>query len=77
VEGTNKAHENGEAIGFVGVRLTAQLGQTPFVERLNMNAPVGFKCPKRSENCTYAFLALRFSLSWRMDSEALGFIAQF
>jgi len=26
VEGTNKAHENGEAMGFVGVRLTAQLG---------------------------------------------------
>jgi hypothetical protein len=26
VEGTNKAHENGEAMGFVGVRLTDQLG---------------------------------------------------
>jgi len=26
VEGTNKAHENGEAMGLVGVRLTAQLG---------------------------------------------------
>jgi hypothetical protein len=26
VEATNKAHENGEAMGFVGVRLTAQLG---------------------------------------------------
>ena len=26
MEGTNKAHENGEAMGFVGVRLTAQLG---------------------------------------------------
>jgi hypothetical protein len=25
VEGTNKAHENGEAMGLVGVRLTAQL----------------------------------------------------
>jgi len=27
VEGTNKAHENGEAMGFVGVRLTDQLGR--------------------------------------------------
>ena len=27
MEGTNKAHENGEAMGFVGVRLTAQLGR--------------------------------------------------
>ena len=27
MEGTNKAHENGEAMGFVGVRLTAQLGE--------------------------------------------------
>jgi len=26
VEGTNKAHENGEAMGFVGVRLTDMLG---------------------------------------------------
>jgi hypothetical protein len=26
VQGTNKAHENGEAMGLVGVRLTAQLG---------------------------------------------------
>ena len=26
--GTNKAHENGEAMGFVGVRLTDQLGDT-------------------------------------------------
>jgi len=25
-QGTNKAHENGEAMGFVGVRLTDQLG---------------------------------------------------
>jgi hypothetical protein len=28
VEGTNKAHENGEAMGLVGVRLTAQLGRS-------------------------------------------------
>ena len=28
MEGTNKAHENGEAMGFVGVRLTDQLGNT-------------------------------------------------
>ncbi len=27
MEGTNKAHENGEAMGLVGVRLTAQLGR--------------------------------------------------
>ena len=27
MEGTNKAHENGDAMGFVGVRLTAQLGR--------------------------------------------------
>ena len=27
MEGTNKARENGEAMGFVGVRLTAQLGR--------------------------------------------------
>ena len=26
MQGTDKAHENGEAMGFVGVRLTAQLG---------------------------------------------------
>lgn len=26
VEGANKAHENGEAMGLVGVRLTDQLG---------------------------------------------------
>jgi hypothetical protein len=26
VKGTNKAHENGEAMGFVGVRLTVMLG---------------------------------------------------
>lgn len=26
MEGTNKAHENGEAMGLVGVRLTDQLG---------------------------------------------------
>ena len=26
MEGTNKAHENGEAMGFVGVRLTVLLG---------------------------------------------------
>jgi hypothetical protein len=26
VEGTNKAHENGEAMGLVGVRLTDMLG---------------------------------------------------
>jgi len=26
VEGTNKAHENGEAMGLVGVRLTVMLG---------------------------------------------------
>jgi hypothetical protein len=30
VEGTNKAHENGEAMGFVGVRLTAQLGRARY-----------------------------------------------
>ena len=30
MEGTNKAHENGEAMGFVGVRLTAQLGDKLF-----------------------------------------------
>jgi hypothetical protein len=28
VEGTNKAHENGEAMGLVGVRLTDLLGHT-------------------------------------------------
>ena len=28
MEGTNKAHEIGEAMGFVGVRLTDQLGNT-------------------------------------------------
>ena len=27
MEGTNKAHENGEAMGFVGVRLTVMLGR--------------------------------------------------
>ena len=26
MEGTNKAHENGEAMGFVAVRLTVMLG---------------------------------------------------
>lgn len=26
MEGTNKVHENGEAMGFVGVRLTVMLG---------------------------------------------------
>jgi hypothetical protein len=26
VEGTNKAHEDGEAIGFVGARFTVMLG---------------------------------------------------
>ncbi|MEK8028836.1 hypothetical protein [Pseudaquabacterium rugosum] len=26
MKGTNKAHENGEAMGLVGVRLTAMLG---------------------------------------------------
>lgn len=30
MEGTNKAHENGEAMGLVGVSLTAQLGDTAF-----------------------------------------------
>jgi len=29
VEGTNKAHDNGEAMGFVGVRLTVMLGPAP------------------------------------------------
>ncbi len=32
MEGTNKAHENGEAMGLVGVRLTAQLGTTSFLK---------------------------------------------
>ena len=31
MEGTNKAHENGEAMGLVGVRLTAQLGRAHFL----------------------------------------------
>ena len=26
MEGTNKAHENGEAMGFVGIHLTLMLG---------------------------------------------------
>ena len=30
MEGTNKAHENGEAMGLVGVRLTDQLGVAGF-----------------------------------------------
>ena len=30
MEGTNKAHEDGEAMGFVGVRLTAPLGRGRF-----------------------------------------------
>ncbi len=30
MEGTNKAHENGEAMGFVGVRLTVMLGHGYF-----------------------------------------------
>jgi hypothetical protein len=34
VKGTNKAHENGEAMGFVGVRLTAQLGDADGGTRL-------------------------------------------
>jgi hypothetical protein len=34
VEGTNKAHENGEAMGLVGVRLTAQLGDAAGEPRL-------------------------------------------
>jgi hypothetical protein len=33
VEGTNKAHEDGEAMGFVGVRLTAQLGRACLVRQ--------------------------------------------
>ena len=36
MEGTNKAHENGEAMGFVGVRLTAQLGAGLAAQRLDM-----------------------------------------
>jgi len=32
VEGTNKAHENGEAMGLVGVRLTEMLGRGGFGE---------------------------------------------
>ena len=30
MEGTNKDHENGEAMGLVGVRLTVMLGQGGF-----------------------------------------------
>ncbi len=38
MEGTNKAHENGEAMGFVGVRLTAQLGRTLFLNEMSLGA---------------------------------------
>ena len=39
MEGTNKAHENGEAMGFVGVRLTDMLGA----------GAVKDACPKAAE----------------------------
>lgn len=42
MEGTNKAHKNGEAMGLVGVRLTDQLGPTAAV---NMDM---FTCAKHS-----------------------------
>ncbi len=34
MEGTNKAHENGEAMGFVGVRVTVMLGDAAGEKRL-------------------------------------------
>ena len=34
MEGTNKAHENGEATGIFGVPLTAQLGASLFCTKL-------------------------------------------
>jgi hypothetical protein len=49
VEGTNEAHENGEAMGFVGVRLTVMLGHgycfflSHFMwEAANVGVGVGF-----------------------------------
>ena len=44
MEGTNKAHENGEAMGFVGVRLTAQLGKPLFPACFDMLALALNRC---------------------------------
>jgi hypothetical protein len=43
VEGTNKAHENGEAMGFVGVRLTVMLGHGYWFEALGFIDEVAIK----------------------------------
>lgn len=42
MEGTNKAHENGEAMGFVGARLTVMLGQGYWFWLLNFICEAAF-----------------------------------
>jgi hypothetical protein len=44
VEGTNKAHENGEAMGFVGVRLTAMLGHGYWFWTLHFMCETACRC---------------------------------
>jgi len=55
VEGTNKAHENGEAMGLVGVRLTDMLG-AKFVS-------IGFAkwcCNNARDRITFLFRLIPF-----------------
>ncbi len=60
MEGTNKAHENGEAMGFVGVRLTVMLGHGYWLWVLH------FMCESVMETCKalfylfFEFFFLRF-----------------
>jgi hypothetical protein len=47
VEGTNKAHENGEAMGFVGVSLTAELGHGVCAKRPCPSSVMALPLPER------------------------------
>ena len=49
MEGTNKAHENGEAMGFVGVRLTVMLGHGYWILGLHFVCETGLIGLKENE----------------------------
>ena len=69
MEGTNKARENGEAMGFVGVRLTAELGHGGCAKRpcpssvIALRLPERWRAPMGGQRFTEAlcFLGLSFS----------------
>ena len=68
MEGTNRK---------VGVSLTNQLGQTPFVERLDMADSVRLDCPQKSGNGRLVAGGLLLSCSSMLCSEDFQYAQKF